>query len=41
MDDHEHKWGEIEYSRLAGTPHRKCQVTFCKYISLDLGEEEE
>jgi hypothetical protein len=39
MTDHEHTWGEVEWSRLAGTPHRKCLT--CNVISLDLSDDEE
>ena len=37
--EHVHVWGEIELSRFAGTPHRKCQT--CSTISLDLDDKEE
>jgi hypothetical protein len=32
-ENHEHQWGPIEHSRLAGTVHRKCQVVGCKVIN--------
>lgn len=39
-EEHEHQWGPTTMSRLAGTPHRKCQVPGCRAVSLD-GEEDE
>lgn len=42
MEDHEHTWGDLEISRLAGTVHRKCQVEDCRFINaLDDDFEEE
>lgn len=39
-DGHEHQWGPLEQSRLAGTWHRKCQVAGCNVINaLDDDEE--
>lgn len=40
MTDHEHVWGPIEHAHFTGEPHRKCQVEGCRFISLDLDEEE-
>ncbi len=41
-DEHEHVWGPLERSRLAGTVHRKCTVEGCKAINaLDDEEPEE
>ncbi len=40
MSEHEHVWGPVEVSHLAGTFHRKCQVVFCKVISLDLSDDD-
>ena len=37
---HEHQWGPVEESRITGTPHRKCLVTGCKQITLDLIDED-
>jgi hypothetical protein len=37
MTDHEHTWGPVELSRMAGTPHRAC--TSCRYVTLDLVSE--
>jgi hypothetical protein len=37
MSNHEHEWGPVEISRLAGNPHRKC--TQCRCITLDLEDE--
>lgn len=31
--EHEHKWGDLERSRIAGTLHRKCQVDGCRFIN--------
>lgn len=31
--DHEHQWGPLEQSRIAGTVHRKCQVPGCKVVN--------
>jgi hypothetical protein len=39
--EHEHIWGEVEESRMTGTPHRKCQVEGCKVVSLDLDDDME
>ncbi len=33
MPEHEHQWGPLERSRLAGTVHRKCQVPGCKVVN--------
>ncbi len=30
--DHEHVWGALEHSRLAGTVHRKCTIYGCKAV---------
>jgi hypothetical protein len=40
VEEHEHEWGEMELSRWGGEPHRKCQVPFCKFISIDFEEED-
>jgi hypothetical protein len=37
--DHKHVWGEVETARMTGNPHRKCTVSGCKHISLDLDDE--
>lgn len=34
MPEHEHKWGVLEQSRLAGTWHRKCQVAGCRMVNI-------
>lgn len=39
--EHEHIWGPVEVSRFAGNPHRKCQVDGCRFVSLDLEDEED
>jgi hypothetical protein len=39
--EHEHKWGPVERSRLAGTPHRGCVVPGCRFVTLDLTDEGE
>lgn len=31
-ENHTHRWGELEQSRLAGTVHRKCTVAGCDVI---------
>lgn len=36
----EHQWGPVEYSRMTGNPHRKCQVPGCKEVTLDLDGDE-
>lgn len=38
---HEHQWGPVEIARFTGNPHRKCQVSGCKYVSLDLDEDDD
>lgn len=41
-EDHEHVWGDLERSHLAGTVHRKCQVSGCRFVSaLDDDDEED
>ena len=35
-----HEWGEIEYAHFTGNPHRKCQIEGCRFVSLDLHEED-
>lgn len=41
-DGHEHKYSkEIEFSWMTGTPHRKCEIEGCRFISLDLTDEED
>lgn len=41
-EEHEHQWGELEQSRMAGTWHRKCQVDGCNEINaLDDDESDE
>lgn len=40
-EDHEHVWGLVELSRFTGNPHRKCQVSGCKCINMDLSDESE
>lgn len=37
--EHTHEYGEIEVSRFAGNPHRKCILPGCKNISLDFNDE--
>ncbi len=39
FDNHGHEFGEVETSRLTGSPHRKCQIAGCKQISLDLDDD--
>lgn len=39
--EHEHDWGPIEYSRFSGNPHRACQIEGCRFITLDLDDENE
>lgn len=41
METHEHIWGPVEYSHFTGTPHRKCQADDCRFISLDLEDDED
>jgi len=36
--DGEHEWGEVEYGRITGNPHRKCK--FCSAITLDLSDDD-
>lgn len=33
MPDHDHVWGELRESRLAGTLHRRCLVDDCDIIN--------
>ncbi len=33
VTEHEHKWGPLEASRIAGTVHRKCQVDGCPMVN--------
>lgn len=40
-EDHEHEWGPVELSWITKNPHRKCQVDGCKFITLDLTDEED
>jgi hypothetical protein len=38
-DEHEHEWEPtFRLSRMAGTPHRRCTVTGCLFITLDSDE---
>jgi hypothetical protein len=39
MAEHEHVWGEVEHSRITGTPHRKCRD--CRVITLDLSDDDD
>ncbi len=41
MPDHEHVYGPVELSRFTGNPHRKCTVPGCKFITLDLTDEDD
>lgn len=38
--EHEHKWGPVEWANLTGNPHRKCQVEGCRFVSLDLSDDD-
>lgn len=38
---HEHEWGPVQRSLLSGNPHRKCQVPYCRFITLDLADDDE
>lgn len=38
--DHEHKWGPVEIAWITGNPHRKCQISGCHFITLDLHDDE-
>lgn len=41
-DGHEHQYSpEIEHAWMTGTPHRRCMVEGCRYISLDLSDDED
>lgn len=33
--EHDHVWGPIEHAHFTGNPHRKCQVSDCRWITLD------
>jgi len=35
-----HEWGEVEYARFTGNPHRKCKVYGCSAITLDLDDDD-
>jgi hypothetical protein len=37
--EHDHEWGAVKHSALAGTAHRKCQVAGCSWITLDLSDD--
>jgi hypothetical protein len=37
--DDEHEYGDMEYARFTGTPHRQCANCLC--ITLDVDEEDE
>ncbi len=42
MSNHEHEWGAVEHAWMTGTPHRKCTVEGCKFVSfvsLDLDDD--
>lgn len=41
VEEHEHEWGPMELSRFGGEPHKKCQVAFCNFISLDFDDMED
>lgn len=41
VDTHIHEWkDEVEISRFAGNPHRKCKVDGCHFITLDIADDE-
>lgn len=40
IPDHEHKYGAVEHSRITETAHRKCTVDGCRFVSLDLHDDE-
>lgn len=39
-EPHNHVWGNVEYARMTGNPHRKCLVPGCGVISLDLDDDD-
>lgn len=41
MSEHAHQWGAVEVARFTGTPHRKCTTDGCRYVSLDLSDEDQ
>lgn len=38
---HEHAWGPVEHARMTGNPHRKCTVPGCRFVSLDLYDDDD
>lgn len=41
MSDHEHVWGDMQHGWLTGTPSRPCTVEDCRFITLDLNDDED
>jgi allantoicase len=42
METHEHVWGPVvDTAVFTGNPHRKCQVEDCRFITLDLTDEDD
>lgn len=40
IPDHDHQWGPVEHAFFTGNPHRKCKVDGCRFVSLDLHDDE-
>lgn len=39
--EHEHKWGPVAHAAFTGNPHRKCTVSGCTWITLDLRDDDD
>lgn len=39
-NEHEHVWGPVEHAHMTGNPHRKCQVEYCHFVTLDLYDDD-
>lgn len=37
---HAHAWGDVDIAPMTGNPHRKCTVEGCRFVSLDLSDDE-
>ncbi len=41
LGDHEHIYGPVERAWITGNPHRKCLVDGCRFVSLDLSDDDD
>lgn len=40
--DHDHVWEQtVRHALLTGNPHRKCTVGGCRFVTLDLSDDED